>query len=239
MKTFLIACFTVSMILTSCFFSSIICEKGSGKVIKQEIFKSGFTSLNLMNSANLLVTQGNAEKIIIETDENILNFLETEINNGELILSNKLSICPSKLNYYITMKDIKGFKILGAGNIISKTPIKSDDLSLNIQGSGDIKFDSVDLIKLHVKILGSGDVKIKGSTEKFVSEINGSGDIYANGLTCDYARIETNGSGDVRVMVNKELIANINGSSDILYKGNPENVKVKINGSGNVREIEK
>jgi hypothetical protein len=238
MKKIIIGLVAIVFVLTSCIHNRIVCDKGSGKIEKHNIELSNFKTINLRNSANVHIIQGNEEKITIETDDNIFNNLTTEIEEGELILDNKNSICPTKLNYYITMKDIKGFKITGSGNINAKGPIISDDLFFKISGSGDVKFDSVNVTKVGVMILGSGDVKIKGKTEKFASEINGSGDIFAKSLVCDYAKIEINGSGDVRLNVSKEIKVEINGSGDVLYNGNPPNANIKIHGSGTVRNLD-
>ena len=238
MKKIIIGLIAIVFVLTSCMHNRIVCDKGSGKIEKQEVKLTNFKTIELRNSGNVYITQGNEEKITIETDDNIFQNLITEIDEGELILENKNSICPSKLNYYVTMKDIKGFKISGSGSIKADGPIISDDLFFKISGSGDVKFDTVEVLKVGVMILGSGDVKIKGKTEKFASEINGSGDVFVKSLVCDYAKIETNGSGDVRLTVNKELKVEINGSGDVFYSGNPSNVNIRIRGSGTTRNLD-
>lgn len=237
MKKIMLIILCFAFLLNSCITNRIICEKGSGNIDKYEVNLTNFNVVNLRNSAKIFITQGEDEKIVIETDDNIYPYLITETQEGELILDNEKSICPQKLNYYITMKDIKGFKVLGSGNIVAKTPLLSDNLFIKISGSGDIKFDTINVLKFGVKIFGSGDVKVKGIAERFASEINGSGNILARDLKCDYANIETNGSGDVRLDVSKELKVEINGSGYVFYYGNPSNINIRTRGSGKVRDM--
>ena len=45
-----------------------------------------------------------------------------------------------------------------------------------------------------------------------------------------------NGSGDIEVNVEKSLDATVNGSGGIIYFGNPNDLKQKINGSGDITQ---
>ena len=47
-----------------------------------------------------------------------------------------------------------------------------------------------------------------------------------------------NGSGDAVLHVTERLSAQINGSGDIVYYGNPPDVSRRVNGSGDVNPAE-
>lgn len=231
---FLICCV---FFFTSCFTKNIICTQGSGIVVQDKRAVIGFKTVSIQTPGKVYVTQGNEESVTVETDINLKSYIQTQVDDNNLEISSDGILCPKKLNYYITMKDIKGFKILGSADIIFQSNLKTNELYLQISGSGDIVIDTMDCFNVGIQINGSGDVKIGGKTEKCAIEINGSGDIIATNLITNFTDIGINGSGNVRAQVLKELKAVIRGSGDIYYQGEPENVKVNIFGSGNVRKV--
>ena len=83
-------------------------------------------------------------------------------------------------------------------------------------------------------VTGSGDIKIKGSSENFACNVTGSGDFDAFDLKVKHVEARVSGSGDVMVYASSSLKANVSGSGDIVYKGDPEKQNFKTNGSGKV-----
>ena len=69
-------------------------------------------------------------------------------------------------------------------------------------------------------------------------EIKGSADLEARKLTVQIANITIKGSGDARVRVKESLTADVLGSGDLTYYGNPPKVKLNNNGSGEIEKAE-
>ncbi|MNL52363.1 hypothetical protein D3C87_1755280 [compost metagenome] len=84
---------------------------------------------------------------------------------------------------------------------------------------------------------GSGDIKLKGSSDSVVIKLSGSGDIEAANLKSKNANITVSGSGDVKVNCNESLTARVSGSGDIKYTGSPEKRDVKVSGSGSISKV--
>ncbi|NNF18253.1 MAG: DUF2807 domain-containing protein, partial [Flavobacteriaceae bacterium] len=64
--------------------------------------------------------------------------------------------------------------------------------------------------------------------------MSGSGDLDAFDLEADDVEVQVSGSADVEVTANKSLKANVSGSGDIRYKGNPKKVDSRKSGSGDI-----
>ncbi len=225
---------SVTILFSACCYESGVCIEDRGSIKKENREVGSFKVVNLHTTGTVYVSQGDRESLVVEAGEKILKYINTEVKNGILELKINKSLCIKKLKYYITMKEIKGFKILGSGNIYGKTSIKTEDFFLKISGSGDMKFENVETFKTGILIRGSGDVKMNGKSEKCSIEISGSGSIHTPDFIVDYLDVLINGSGDTRITVRKELEATINGSGDVFYQGEPENVNIHINGSGDV-----
>ena len=64
--------------------------------------------------------------------------------------------------------------------------------------------------------------------------VSGSGDLSLQKLQANHVNITINGSGDAGVWANQSIAAQVNGSGDIVYKGNPTEVDTKVNGAGDI-----
>lgn len=211
-------------------------EKGSGNVIRQERSAGDFSSVKLNGSANVIIEQGDKNSIYVETDDNIMEFIETKISGGVLDIDCNQSISPTKLVVYVMMKNVKELSIFGSGDIFGKYLIKSNDLTLNLSGSGDINLKQLEAEALKASVNGSGDIEASGSAKSTTLELKGSGDISFKNLQTNSCEAEVIGSGDITINVSEKLKANVIGSGDITYWGNPAETKFGTTGSGDIKK---
>lgn len=255
MKKLLLTPLFAVLILSGCVF----CTQGSGNIISETREVDAFHSVDLSGQGNLYITQGSEHELRIETDDNILKELETEVRNGTLVIKPKGGInCldpTDSIDIYVTMEEIRDLSVSGSGEIIGKTPIETDHLDVGISGSGDLNLDveaettsihisgsgeldlGVGVDELSIDISGSGKANLYGEATQHNLRISGSGELNAFDLETEDSNINISGSGDANVWVTKNLEINVSGSGDIRYKGNPETVKQNISGSGSVEKV--
>lgn len=185
---------------------------------------SGFNSIELSTSADLVVTIADEYSITVTGDEKRIERMEFDLSGDELEIGGRSRFGgfwgrndDGYVKIEITMPDIEEMEINGSGDaeIIG---VDNDELSLNINGSGDLyvtgKSESVE-----IEINGSGDIEMDEITgDDVVIEINGSGNVEFNGGTCDRLEIEVDGSGDIDA---KDLVC--------------REVEIDVEGSGNSR----
>ena len=214
----------------------------SGNVIQQERDLTDFSSIALAISADVYLSQANEFSFRIEGDENFLQEVKTEMHGSTLKIrkDNMVSFGwnDAKIKIYITMPNVEGLYISGSGDIVAKSPITSNFLTLKVSGSGDISIPNVTLNQLSATISGSGDLSLVGETAANSANISvtGSGDVHFKGIVFDNVDVTVSGSGDAFVEVSKSLRARVSGSGDIVYSGNP-NIDTKVSGSGTIRGI--
>jgi len=87
-------------------------------------------------------------------------------------------------------------------------------------------------------VSGSGDIKIEGSmrTNFLKSYVSGSGTTDLSSIWTNIAELEIPGSGSIKVNVYEELKANMTGSGDVYYSGNPT-ISSRIKGTGKLIKI--
>ena len=210
------------------------CEKENGEIVKKSIPLNDFSKISLHGSSTVYLSQGEEQKVEIETTQNIIDLLNTEVNKEKWTI--EFSKCIKSKNgvkFYVTMPNIEEISVSGSGDIIAEEEIESDDLNVSVRGSGDLKL-KIKAQKLEASVKGSGDIKISGKTNSQSVSIKGSGDYSAFNLDADKTEVSVNGSGDAKVVAKEKLKANVNGSGDIMYKGSPKEVEQHTNGSGDI-----
>lgn len=214
-------------------------EKGSGVMKTEERSVGEFHSVESNGFMDVYVTQGSTGPVRIEGDDNLLQYITTEVSNGVLEIGMKEGsyTTNSDMKIYVSMSDIKNLTIAGSGSIQGQNSFTTGDIGLEIEGSGNINVNG-SFKNVKSEIGGSGDILVKGTAVAQSIEVNGSGDVRADELqTSGNCSVEINGSGDCRVHTNGLLKAEINGSGDIKYKGTPTSVDTEINGSGSIAKM--
>lgn len=149
----------------------------------------------------------------VETDDNLLSIITTDVSGGKLRIGSKES--------YNTRLGVKVF-------------ITVQNLEeVAVSGSGDVEVTGLSGPSFTGKVSGSGEIKAEGVTSEVEASISGSGDIDFGKLTALKAKVSVSGSGDILVNASKSLTASVSGSGDIRYLGSPTVAK-KISGSGDV-----
>lgn len=191
--------------------------RGNGEIKSESRSLPTFSKIVLEGSMDIVATAGaSAQTFDISGDSNILPLIKTEVRGGVLHV-----YCDK--NYSTKSK------------LIITTSLTSLE-AVTIEGSGDIKGNTINSETMSAEIDGSGDISLNGTAKKLHVSINGSGDANTRELTADDVHIDINGSGNAFVQANSSLHIEINGSGDVEYIGSPTSVNQSINGSGSVRK---
>jgi hypothetical protein len=201
---------TVAM-LTACSVTT-----GSGKVVSESRTVSGFTKIDLSGAGDVIIEQNGTEALTIEAEDNLIPKLTSEVVNGTLRLGEKsnLTIHLTKpVTYRVSMKDVSGLMISGSGTVTAST---------------------ITAPSLAVDLSGSGKITVGGTVEQQDLKISGSGEYRAKDLQTKVASAEISGSGNATVTVSDKLDAQLSGSGQLTYYGNPPQVTREVSGSGRV-----
>lgn len=200
-----------------------------------------FRSVSLSISADVLISQGSQQKVEIEADENVIDIIETNVRGDDLVIKTENFFWRNigKVRIYVTVPELNGLQVSGSGDIVAQTPIITDEIDLNISGSGSIQIEELESQDVHATITGSGDIRLAGdnTASNLKTVITGSGDFRAADFAVENASVNITGSGTARIHVTNELETNITGSGDVHYRGNPL-VDANSTGSGRTRNME-
>jgi Putative auto-transporter adhesin, head GIN domain len=239
-KNFVIA-FITTILLSSCFGIGGKRVKGNGNTTTQERTPGSFTEIEQRGSYDIYLTQGSASTVKIEAEDNLIGYIETEVNGSKLKIRTQdgFNLKPTHgIKIYITSPAFNSISSAGSGNIYSQGVIKnSSKIECETTGSADMEL-SVDAPEIKTQVTGSGDIKINGSTGKFTVGITGSGDVKAAELKAEDAKVNITGSGNAEVFASVKLDVSVAGSGDVKYKGNAPQINTSMHGSGSLKKLD-
>lgn len=209
--------------------------KGNGNVIKGSQTTAEYDKISVGGSFDVTLVSGKEGKITYSVESNLEEYLVIEVKKGQLKITweKGVNVRTTKgVKITIPFKDINEVSLAGSGEIVSKDTVSSDELELNVAGSGDMNID-VKASYLESNIAGSGSIVVSGSSKTFEASISGSGDIEGYGLITDTAETSISGSGSIEVTANGAIKSRISGSGNVRYKGSPT-TDTKVSGSGSV-----
>ena len=209
-------CASVSLIAAAAALAACSIATGSGNVVSESRTVSGFTKIDLSGAGDVIIEQNGNEALTIEAEDNLMPKLTSEVVDGTLRLGEKsnLTIHLTKpVTYRVSMKDISGLMISGSGTVTAAT---------------------ITAPSLAVDLSGSGKITVGGAVDQQDLAISGSGEYQAKDLQTKIASAEISGSGNATVTVSDKLDAQLSGSGQLTYYGNPPEVTQEVSGSGRV-----
>ncbi len=209
---------------------------GSGKVVSEERKAGYFNAVKVSSGIDVYLTQGQKESITVEADDNIHEYIVTEVRDNTLKVYSKAIIRKAEAKkVYVTIKDVEKISASSAGDVYGETLIKADKLSLSASSAGDIKL-KVEVTRLKCRISSSGDIDLEGVADELEADLSSAGDLKAYDLITRIADVSTSSAGDAWITVTEKLRARASSAGDIYYKGNPQQVDAHSSSAGGIHK---
>jgi hypothetical protein len=209
---------------------------GNNKVVTKERKAEYFSGVKVSTGIDVYLKQGNAEAISVEADENLQEYIITEVRDGVLHIYTQFNIrWAERKRVYVTMKEINSVRTTSAGNIIGETPVKSDRLELSASSAGNITLE-VFAKEIKANISSSGDITLTGEVNRLEADLSSAGDLNAYGLKVREADVSASSAGDADINVSEKITARASSAGDINYRGNPKYVDSHSSSAGGIHK---
>ena len=249
----------VLLVTTSSCIKNLLCVEGDGYLVTETRRVTSFNELRNSTSFEVIYRQADTLGISISAEENIMNYIETNVYDESLeIRTSPATIC---LDYnekpVVTVTSPFLIKIFnsGSGSIIADrmtggtVTIKNsgsgdisaelaecDDFEAILSGSGDIDIQTLVCLNSDISLSGSGNISVSGNCETTHLKVSGSGNFYGSGMETSTASVMISGSGSTYTNIEEFLDGHISGSGNIYVKGDPE-IEQTISGSGRIIRV--
>jgi hypothetical protein len=215
--------------------------QGSGKVVTESRTASGFTSVAVAGVGSATLVRGDEEGVVVETDDNLMQFVTVEVKDGVLHLDTGSKARPggirptSGVRFTVTFRTLEGVAVSGAGDVAADA-VEADRFAIAISGAGDVTVESLTAGALSVAVSGAGDLSLAGEAETQRVTISGAGSYRAGDLRSASTAIVISGTGDAVVWATDALDVRVSGVGSVSYYGEPSVTK-SVSGMGDVTAL--
>ena len=173
---------------------------GSGNVIKETRNVGKFTGLNAASAFKIYVKQGSPQSVVIESDDNIIDIIETKVSNGVLKFTLNGSVNnPTAMKAYITVENLNSLDISGAASLIFETPVNTNgNMQVDISGAASIKDLNLTANDINIDASGASKITADINCKKLRLDASGASKINLNGNATDKI-IKASGASSVKV----------------------------------------
>jgi len=211
--TILATTITALAVLSGCHMNFGHGVTGSGNRKTEKRTLASFNAINTQGAFSIDVNNQKPASFEIETDDNILPLISTEVSNGVLRLKNEKNYSVSQpVTIKIFVPNIDGLTVSGAG-MIDVSGLKNDKFEIDSEGAPQIK--------------------VSGITKVVDIDTSGAARIDTHNLHAAKGVVDSKGVSKVDVDVKDQLDVTISGPSVVTYEGDPT-VKKTINGPGKI-----
>lgn len=207
----------------------------SGNLVEESRTVSDFISVDVANGISVFLSQKENDNVVVEADDNIIQYVETYTDGHTLYVRIKDGIdikstdVRKTVNVKVSTLDLENISASGGSKIQFVTPFSLDVLSLAASGGPDIRGE------LHVddfscSISGGGKSSLEGDCKNVSIIASGGSECHFYDLLSDNMNIEISGGSIAELFVNKTLKVFASGGSKIYYKGEGEIIEQVLDG---------
>jgi Putative auto-transporter adhesin, head GIN domain len=224
------------LIIVVTLFSCRYSQKGSGHIITESRNLAPFTAVDVSNSIDVELQQGDKCEVIVEADDNIIKYIETETVGGELKINLKhnTSIRNGTMRVRVVSPQYNGVKTSASANVISHNTItNANKISIEANSSSEIELQ-LDAPYVQVDASSSANITLIGRTKQANVSTSSSSDVNMSDLKAETVDAEANSSSSLSIFASLNIAAKASSSADIRYKGGATNVQKNVSSSGSI-----
>ncbi len=232
---FLILTFFSLLLMQGCIINMGESVTGNGDVTEETRNISNFSSLRVSNGFDVFITEGDEIYLRVEADENLMEYIKTEVTGDELKIYSDVNIHMAKSKkIYVGYKKLKDIHISSAGDVKGENTLHTDNLKIRLSSAGDLKITTI-TDEIDIDISSSGNATLSGQTGYLHAGLSSAGDLNAFDLEAEKAHVSVSSAGDARVYVTREAHFNCSSAGDIVYRGNPEVIDSHTSSAGSIK----
>lgn len=203
--------------------------RGNGHVIKTSKSLPAFSkiSVNGIDDVTILKSENNQNSLVIETDDNLLPYINFQVKNGVLSFSYK-DLKPTKLKFYVITNSLNGIKASGASNLKMEDSLAGNNFEIHASGASQVRVNG-HTQNMMIEASGAADIYLTGISKTLKAQLSGAADLKATKMKVDSAYVKASGAATAKVNVLKYLYKNLSGVADVKLSNSPDQVSGKDN----------
>jgi hypothetical protein len=204
-------------------------------VITQKREAGRFTKLSVSSGIEVELRKG-PESIRVEADDNLMELVETVVENGTLRIGVKdhSNLNDVHIKVFVTANEIEFIHASSASSVEVKDKLSSNgSIRLEASSAASITTD-VEAPEVHADASSASEIKVSGRTRTFHANSSSASTIKAFELLSENTVVEASSGSSADVFASVSVEATASSGSDIDYKGAASLVKKEESSGGSV-----
>jgi hypothetical protein len=213
--------------------------------LSEEYTGMEFSSVDISGNTEVKIIKGEENKVVAEGSERALEALKVKSEDGQLKIyrDHEFYMCIfycselfSKTIITIATPELDGVSF--SGNVKGEMDeFTVEDFSAKFSGGASFLTNAVTK-SFDLRIIGSGDITLVGSTEDLSIKLSGSSKIHGYDFSAKNVSVKSSGSAKVQLSVEDYIDVRSSGSTKVTYVDLGEVIVTeRISGSGSVEEV--
>lgn len=211
---------------------------GSGNVVTQEETLADFDKVDISQSFDVDVTQGENFRVLIRVDDNLVEYLDILKQDSTLKIRLKpnrsYNIRNATLEAELTLPELLGLDLSGSSEANISGFESTKPLLVDLSGNSEL-FGDIQSGDARFTISGNSSVALAGSAGDIVVDASGSSEADLSEFPAADASVDASGASTVIVNLSGRLDADASGSSDVYYLGSPTLGRMDTSGSSTIQ----
>lgn len=193
---------------------------GNKNVVSQERDVDTFTGIEAGGAFVIYLTIKDQKSVVVESDENLLDAIETKVQGGKLKINSSGIRNATKLNIYVTAPQINYINLSGAAKLETNNALKAEAIEIIASGASEIDVElNADLLTVNAS--GASDVDLSGNAGQSNITASGASNVKAKELITQSSDVKASGASNVTVNATENVNTETSGASDVRILGEP------------------
>jgi hypothetical protein len=196
-----------------------------------------FDSVVVDGAGQVRLVQGDRDEVFVPGDANAQESVDVRLSGTRMRIdlpgSWKFWSNGNGAQVEVRVRHLSRLTLSGANDVIAPGPIRGDQLTISMAGSGVARFDQLQVGRLNFDISGAGEGQLSGKVDQLRLSVSGKGKIAAEQLRTTSADVSISGVGNAALWTVHDLRVQISGAGHVEYWGQPALLK-SISGFGSV-----
>ena len=227
---YLFVLFSIVLINCSCHYI-----RGSGRIVTEKRVISGFKGIRVGGPFEVELKMGPVAEVVIESDDNVLPYIETNIRKDILWIGirNLNSYSNTHLKVFITAPVITDLTASASANIIGKDLlISKGSISINASSASTISAE-IDAPDVEAGASSGASIRLSGRTRSYMAHVSSGAHLNTFDLLSEQTKVTASSGGTAHLHASVNLEANASSGASVSYHG-AANVQKSVSSGGSV-----
>ncbi|MGL1887282.1 MAG: DUF2807 domain-containing protein [Reichenbachiella sp.] len=212
----------------------------SSTITTQETVIGGYTGIDVLNAFDVEVFYSDEEYIVIQTNENLHDYIEVYNEDGVLHLKvdNGVNISGNstfKARLY-TKNLLKRVEVSGASKVNIVDALFDEEVVFDISEASFVQAELA-VRSITAKLDGASNFHVDGVVAEVFMNLSGASRMTDGTLESNMATMELSGASSCELIINNELSLEATGASVLRYSGDAIIKEISLSGSSTIEKV--